>query len=301
MCRVLANIYFSIIIPVRNELRYLPRCIAALEAQTFPRENFEIVFVDNGSTDGSREFIESIPNSTLLDCSIIDPYAARNRGIESATGRYFAFLDADCLADSRWLEFFANQLSSSDVKCLAGRVAFDAPQSGIVRDYENYYAAKLKVITTAAYRSRAHLHAGNMVVAREVVERIGGFKEFPIVGDLEFAQRFLNAYPEQLIQYVDSAVVTHLEIDSTSALLKKLLRYGALAQLQGKSRLIRSGDDERTYPGQDSFRGLTLEEKWEVVWQCLRDDEYRLPGQLRLAGSLALTQSAIYLGALIKN
>ncbi len=87
----------SVIIPVYNTEAYLPECIAALKAQTLTE--FEAIFVDDGSDDGSRQILE---NAAALDARfrIIrsaheNAGAARNKGLKEAKGRYVIFLDAD--------------------------------------------------------------------------------------------------------------------------------------------------------------------------------------------------------------
>ena len=87
----------SIIIPVLNGVSFLDNCFSTLEKQTYP--NLEIIFVDNGSSDGSRERINRYCSSHkgfyLLDCPKPGPGAARNKGIEFSRGDYISFLDVD--------------------------------------------------------------------------------------------------------------------------------------------------------------------------------------------------------------
>ena len=87
----------SIIVPVLNGKSFLDRCFSTLSKQTY--SNLEIIFVDNGSIDGSRENINKYcserENYYLLDCSKPGPGAARNRGLDFASGKYISFLDVD--------------------------------------------------------------------------------------------------------------------------------------------------------------------------------------------------------------
>jgi len=87
----------SIIIPVLNGQSFLDRCFSSLEKQTYP--NLEVIFVDNGSIDGSRQRIDKYctehENYYLLDCYKLGPGRARNSGINFASGEYLSFLDVD--------------------------------------------------------------------------------------------------------------------------------------------------------------------------------------------------------------
>ena len=75
---------------------HLEEALASIEAQAYP--NLEVVFSDDGSTDGTVEFIKKAqPGVLLIEQPNQGPGAARNRGIEAATGEYIAFLDSDDL------------------------------------------------------------------------------------------------------------------------------------------------------------------------------------------------------------
>lgn len=87
--------YFSVVIPLYNKEQYIAKTLESVLNQTF--ENFEIVVVDDGSTDKSCEIVKSIKDSRIrLICQENGgPSKARNRGIQEAKGELIAFLDAD--------------------------------------------------------------------------------------------------------------------------------------------------------------------------------------------------------------
>ncbi len=92
-------IYFSVIIPLYNKDKYIKRTLDSVLKQTFT--NFEIIIVDDGSTDNSCEIVESIsdPRIRWIRQENGGPSKARNRGIKEAKGQFIAFLDAD----DQWL------------------------------------------------------------------------------------------------------------------------------------------------------------------------------------------------------
>ena len=87
--------YFSVVIPLYNKERYIKRTLESVLDQTFT--DFEILVVDDGSTDKSYEIIDSIkdPRIRLIRQENGGPSKARNRGIKEAKGEFIAFLDAD--------------------------------------------------------------------------------------------------------------------------------------------------------------------------------------------------------------
>lgn len=88
---------FSVVIPIYNKLPHLERSINSVLSQTY--QDFEILLIDDASTDGSSEKIKEFKDPRISIYSRIEPgpggYAARNLGIEKAQGEWIAFLDAD--------------------------------------------------------------------------------------------------------------------------------------------------------------------------------------------------------------
>ena len=98
-----AQLRFSVVVPFLDESQWLPETLAALDRQTFPSASYELIFVDNGSSDDSAEIVGRHPRIQLLHEPRRDPYLARNRGIDAARGEYVVFLDADCPPADDWL------------------------------------------------------------------------------------------------------------------------------------------------------------------------------------------------------
>jgi glycosyltransferase involved in cell wall biosynthesis len=97
----------SVIVPTRNRADRLDACLAALARQTLPAEQFEILVVDNGSTDGTPERIARWADRRPGLRGVEEPEAgvsrARNAGIAAARGELLAFVDDDAVAEPRWL------------------------------------------------------------------------------------------------------------------------------------------------------------------------------------------------------
>ena len=93
----------TVVIPVLNQERTLEACLRSLLRQTYPKDRFEVVIVDNNSSDRTREIIRAFPFRYAHEPQR-SSYAARNRGVSLARGRVVAFMDSDCEADPRWLE-----------------------------------------------------------------------------------------------------------------------------------------------------------------------------------------------------
>ncbi len=96
----------TVIVPVYNVARYLPECIESILRQTF--RDFELLLVDDGSDDGSREicgrYAQEHPNIRVLRQPHSGVSAARNRGLEESCGAYIVFIDSDDSVDKGYLE-----------------------------------------------------------------------------------------------------------------------------------------------------------------------------------------------------
>lgn len=99
------SMVFSVVVPTYNNRRVLPEVLDALESQV-DAPAFEVIVVNDGSTDGTREMLETrrfrVP-ATLLHQANTGPAAARNRGVDRATGELVAFLGDDTIPAPDWL------------------------------------------------------------------------------------------------------------------------------------------------------------------------------------------------------
>ena len=106
---------FSVVIPTRNRLELLRDALRGLAAQTLPASEFEVVVVDNGSTDGTFESLSAESEDYPYALNVIKnpdcergPAPARNLGVREAKGQIIAFLDSDCRPDVDWLSAAAD-------------------------------------------------------------------------------------------------------------------------------------------------------------------------------------------------
>ncbi len=182
----------SIIIPVWNSPGLLRRCLDALGAQTLSRDMFEIIVVDNGSTDDTSDVARSFPGVILLNEPRPGSYAARNRGLRQARGIYVAFTDADCLPAPDWLEKgLAAAGRHPDAGVLAGRIELfeeGETEGPAFSDYERLFSFP------QAYAARGNCATANWISRRTVFQEFGGFDErLKSGGDRQMALRIRDA------------------------------------------------------------------------------------------------------------
>jgi glycosyltransferase involved in cell wall biosynthesis len=99
-------VFFSVVIPAYNEERYLPRCLESLRAQNYPAKEFEIIVVDNASTDATPDIARRFGARVVYE-SAKGIAHARQRGFEAAQGEFIANTDADTAVPNNWLSRMA--------------------------------------------------------------------------------------------------------------------------------------------------------------------------------------------------
>jgi len=122
----------SVIIPAFNEEFFLPAALQALQAQNYPRNNFEIIVVDNVSTDATALVAKKYGADKVIFESKKGTNQARQRGLEVAEGEIIAFLDADCTPPQDWLEKIYTKLHEQQDTCvaIAGTYIFHVKPTG---------------------------------------------------------------------------------------------------------------------------------------------------------------------------
>src|SRR6056297_2420819 len=119
------NYIFSIIIPSYNRSDELIDLINSFNHQNFSHKKFEVLIVDDGSTDNTEDvinkFIEEIDfRLRFFKRDHEGPGPARNYGMSQAEGEYFLFIDSDCIADEDWLKNFAKAVEEENPDAFGG-------------------------------------------------------------------------------------------------------------------------------------------------------------------------------------
>lgn len=186
-----ARIGFSVIICTRNRSRLLQRSIASVFAQEYLPSLFELIVIDNGSTDATASVIDRCLGGAPVRVSRYREErpgvsASRNRGAELAQRDYLAFLDDDAAATPGWLAAYDAAIRLHGATVVGGRVepviedGVQAPPWWSECDIRGLFGldhrASLGGQSVARIRWPLWLGGGNCVYAKAVLQRAGGFR-----------------------------------------------------------------------------------------------------------------------------
>jgi len=216
----------SVIVPFLNEERYIRRCVESLLAQEFERDRYEVIFVDNGSSDDSPRIVEAFPGVKLLTEMNGQVYTARNTGIGAASGEIIAFTDADCVVSPNWLSCIHEAIVADRATIVLGSTVFPSPKSALLQIIETYRNDHIDFVIKNDIKGHLYAYTNNMAVRADVFERVGLFAELPVPGDTEIVHRCLRLLPETRLEYRPEMQIEHLELLNVRILLRKLYLYG---------------------------------------------------------------------------
>lgn len=197
--------FFSVVIPTYNRKLILEKCLKALEQQHLTNgsavSGYEIVLVDDGSTDGTLEWLQAnaadFPHVRSHTQDHLGPAAARNLGVERSVGDTIIFIDSDLVVTEDFLQAHADALIQGQLDVGSDRV-FTYGQVINTCNFEHPTAEAYKLTDFSA----AYFATGNVAIARKWLDQAGLFDtRFQLYGweDLELGVR-LKAHGLKLIK-----------------------------------------------------------------------------------------------------
>jgi glycosyltransferase involved in cell wall biosynthesis len=215
----------SVVIPVFNDEGILLKCLNALREQTLPKDDFEVIVVDNGSRNDVATFLsKDFPEVRCVIEKTPGSYHARNTGVRESRGAYLAFTDADCIPSPNWLSEALNEFKrNADLAYLAGNILVFpciADKPNLAERFEMRNAFRQN-----HYLEAAHYGAtANVVVAKSLIdEQVGWFDESRGRGDdTHWGQAVWQAGLNQ--RFCGASIVYHPARNSVKELVRKIRR-----------------------------------------------------------------------------
>jgi glycosyltransferase involved in cell wall biosynthesis len=213
----------SVVIPVLNGAGTIAATLGALLSQADAPPQTEIIVVDNGSTDHTREVVQQF-DVTLLEEPKRGPSAARNRGLHAAKGDIIAHLDADTMPTRSWLAELAGAFEDPEVVIAGGRVLGYPPTTGAERFMAAHgiWEPENNILRPVF----PFVPSLNLAVRRDAALEIGGWEEDMLTGeDVDFSYRILQRFPGT-IGYRPKAILFHQHRRTDEELRTQAWTYG---------------------------------------------------------------------------
>lgn len=179
----LQPVFISVLVPARNEATTIIPLLQALHAQTYPPEFFEVIVIDDFSTDNTPALVKSFPFPNLqlispdADAAASSKKKAIESGVKKAKGELIVTTDADCVPPPQWLQAMASFYVQKDAGFIAAPVKFTHDGS-LVQIFQSVDFLMLQGITAASLASRFHAmcNGANLAYAKKYFLDVGGFE-----------------------------------------------------------------------------------------------------------------------------
>ncbi len=217
------NSRVSIVIPAYNSAVSLRETIKALLCQNYPGEK-EIIVVDDGSTDATREVVKGFPQVQYFYQDNAGPATARNRGWKISTGEVVFFTDADCEPKETWIKTMLGYLAETKVAVVSGSYGIKNNDSLLARCIYREIIFRHRTLMPDYPKS---FGSYNFCVRRNVMMEVGGFDETYRSAsgeDNDLSYRIFKA--GYAIRFAKKVEVNHVFPENLVLYLREQARHG---------------------------------------------------------------------------
>jgi len=247
----------SVVVATYNGAKWLRVCLRSLMKLNYP--DYEVILVDDGSTDSVPEIAASFERVRYIRQPNRGLSAARNAGLEAATGEIIAYTDDDCRADEDWLYYLAGDLAQGDFAAMGGHNFLPPDDSATAAAVMAAPGGPAHVMLSET--EAEHIPGCNMAFRKSALEAIGGFD--PIYrkagDDVDVCWRLQAA--GYRIGFNPAGFVWHYRRATVGAYLKQQAGYG-----QAEALLERKHPDKFSRWGGGRWQGRIYA---TAAWLCM--------------------------------
>jgi len=245
----------SVVIPARNESANIGNCLESLSRQTYPADCFEIIVVDDHSTDETWNIINGISYAGLKIVPIrlkgeeadmktrAYKKLALENGIHAANGSLIVTTDADCSFPPAWLETIASYYAFTNAKFIAAPVKINTDKS-FLSTFQTLDFITLQGITGASVFKKIHsmCNGANLAYEKKVFFEVGGFRDIdhiPSGDDMLLMHKVYKKYPNDVL-FLKSrdATVTTMPEKRWRGFINQRIRWASKADSYDDKRIF---------------------------------------------------------------
>ncbi|SFS75363.1 glycosyltransferase [Lutibacter maritimus] len=223
------ELHFSIIIPVYNRPQEIEELLASLSKQTYSK-GFEIIVVEDGSENTSKEIVENFSNKLTIQYFLKNNTgagASRNFGMQHAMGNYFIIFDSDCVIPPNYLVEVENALTKNFTDAFGGA---DAAHTSFTDIQKAINYSMTSFFTTGGIRGNKKAvdkfqpRSFNLGISKKAFEVTNGFSKMKIGEDIDLTFRLWEHNFET--QFIENAFVYHKRRATFQQFFKQTFAFG---------------------------------------------------------------------------
>jgi len=234
----------SVIIAARNEEENIAACLGSISQQLYPKELFEVIVVDDHSTDKTAEIISNHPLPNLRLISLRDLVAdqklnsykkkAIEIAIKQATGELIVTTDADCIVPPHWLQTLASFYEQHEPAFIAAPVSVDCSNK-FIEFFQGLDFMTLQGITGASVHKKIHsmCNGANMAYTKKAFEEVGGFAGIDNIAsgdDMLLMHKIYKRYREKVMFLKSEDVIVQTQpVNSIKEFFSQRIRWASKA------------------------------------------------------------------------
>ncbi|HKC35445.1 MAG TPA: glycosyltransferase [Chitinophagaceae bacterium] len=232
------SIEISVIIAARNEEENIGKLLTSLEKQTYPRHLFEVIVVDDHSTDKTATIVNSFSFAKLIKLQLdnINSYKKKaiETGIAAASGDLIVTTDADCIVKESWLRTIAAFKEETNAIFIAAPVMMEY-RSNLLQTFQTLDFLVLQGITAASVQKRIHnmCNGANLAYERKVFFEVNGFSGIDHIAsgdDMLLMQKIAKRFPGKISYLLSKEAVTTTQAAKTwKELFSQRIRWASKA------------------------------------------------------------------------
>ncbi|GER60423.1 glycosyltransferase family 2 protein [Patiriisocius marinus] len=245
------SVSFTIVIPFRNEEAHLLNLVNSLNALKFPKDRFEIIFINDESNDSSihiiNKTIEPSINYTILENVLRTNSPKKDAitlAISKAKGTWIVTTDADCEVPKTWLIEYTKAIKTFDAKMLCAPVSIN-DSKGLLSKYQQADILSLQGVTMGSFGTGNPLlcNGANLAFEKKAFQLVNGYEgnsHLASGDDVFMLQKMKAKFPDRVhfLKSNDAIVITQ-PVTSWSALINQRIRWASkTAKVKHKSSLM---------------------------------------------------------------
>lgn len=240
-------IQISVIIAARNEEENIGNLLASIESQAYPKQLFEVIVVDDHSTDNTRGAVKKFEFVKLiqLQSDSINSYKKKaiETGIAAASGDLIVTTDADCVVRENWLKTIAAFKKETGAVFIAAPVAMENRQS-LLQIFQSLDFLVLQGITAASVRKRIHnmCNGANLAYERKVFFDVNGFTGIDHIAsgdDMLLMQKIAQRFPGKVSYLLSKeAIVTTQAAKTWKEFFSQRIRWASKATTYNEAKIL---------------------------------------------------------------